>query len=64
MLGAGATDRQAREHYSMMMDYWIAEAMWQELRTNRLVTGIRSVQAKCCLPADELCKALLGLVKS
>ena len=65
MLGNGATDRQAREHYSAMMDYWIAEAMWQELRTNRMVTGIKALQAKCC-GSDDLCngcRALLGLLK-
>jgi hypothetical protein len=36
VLGNGANDRQAREHYAMMLDYWIAEAQWQELRAKRL----------------------------
>jgi len=35
-LGNAATDRQAKEHYSVMLDYWIQEAQWQQERADRL----------------------------
>lgn len=64
MLASNATDRQAYEHYSMMLDYWIAEAHWQEGRANRLNAEL-SAFLKCRprvpeTPATEQCKSCSG----
>lgn len=36
ILGLRATDKEAKDHFSRMLDYWISEAKWQEARANQL----------------------------
>lgn len=42
-LSNAATDRQARQHYSMMLDYWVAEAKWQELQSQALAAKCQEI---------------------
>lgn len=52
-LGNGANDRQAREHYSVMLDYWVEEAKWWELRAKRLEAENGRLRAEMAHYEDE-----------
>ncbi len=43
-----ATDKQCLEHYRAMVDYWIAEAHWQEKRAESVIAQLAAIL--CTLP--------------